>query len=196
MEMLEAMKQRRSIRKYLPDRVEKEKLEKILEAGLYAPNPGGRQGTRIILLDDPALIERIGIVNADCENRNWDFGVSSEQPSIIDDKTIKSGFYGCSALGIVCIQRERKTQVNQIGAAFVCAENMVLAAYDLGVSSCIVGRAEDTFSKEETRGLQDLWGLDAAYMPIVFVCLGYISGPYPAVKRRADGRAIFISDRD
>ncbi|MEG2702271.1 MAG: nitroreductase family protein, partial [Clostridia bacterium] len=132
MELLEMMKRRRSIRKYLPVRIEKDKLDQILEAGLYAPNPGGRQGVRIIMLDHPALIERIGIINADCENRNWDFGVSAEQPSIIDDKTIKSGFYGCQALGVVCIQRERKTQVNQIGSAFVCAQNMVLEAYELG----------------------------------------------------------------
>ncbi|MEG2206963.1 MAG: nitroreductase family protein [Clostridia bacterium] len=192
MELLEMMKRRRSIRKYLPVRIEKDKLDQILEAGLYAPNPGGRQGVRIIMLDHPALIERIGIINADCENRNWDFGVSAEQPSIIDDKTIKSGFYGCQALGVVCIQRERKTQVNQIGSAFVCAQNMVLEAYELGVSSCIVGRAEATFANESMQELWRQWGQDEAYMPIVFVCLGYISGEYPPIKQRIVGRATYI----
>ncbi|MEG2605262.1 MAG: nitroreductase family protein [Clostridia bacterium] len=54
MELLEMMKRRRSIRKYLPVRIEKDKLDQILEAGLYAPNPGGRQGVRIIMLDHPA----------------------------------------------------------------------------------------------------------------------------------------------
>ncbi len=44
MELLKMMKTRRFIRKYRTDRVETEKLEKILEAGLFAPNPGGRQG--------------------------------------------------------------------------------------------------------------------------------------------------------
>ncbi|MEG0741884.1 MAG: nitroreductase family protein [Clostridia bacterium] len=192
MELLEMMKRRRSIRKYLPVRIEKDKLDQILEAGLYAPNPGGRQGVRIIMLDHPALIERIGIINADCENRNWDFGVSAEQPSIIDDKTIKSGFYGCQALGVVCIQRERKTQVNQIGSAFVCAQNMVLEAYELGVSSCIVGRGEATFANESMQELWRQWGQDEAYMPIVFVCLGYISGEYPPIKQRIVGRATYI----
>ena len=41
MEMLEKMKMRRSIRKYRKVPVEREKLEMIMEAGLYAPNPGG-----------------------------------------------------------------------------------------------------------------------------------------------------------
>lgn len=196
MEMLEKMKMRRSIRKYRKVPVEREKLEMIMEAGSYAPNPGGRQGTKIIMLDDPALIEKIGIVNANCENRNWGGrGVSPEQPSIIDDLSIKSGFYGCTALGIVCVERERAAAVNCIGGAFTVAENMVLEAYDLGVSSCIVGRAEATFSQPGMQELLDQWGLDPEYMPLVFVCLGYLDGNYPKIKPRKEGRLIFVGKK-
>ena len=194
MQLIDIIRQRRSIRKYQDRKVEREKLDTIVEAGLFAPNPGGRQGTKILLLDDREIIEQIGIVNANCENRNWDAGVSAEQPSIIDDKSIRSGFYGCPALAMVCIQRARKDQVNQIGSAFVCAENMVLEAYDLGVSSVIVGRAEATFANPEMQALLDKWGLDPAYMPIVFVCLGYINGAYPRIKPRSEGRAMYIGE--
>lgn len=193
MELLKMIRTRRSIRKYTDQPVEREKLEAIMEAGLYAPNPGGRQGTKIIMLEDAALIDRIGVVNADCENRNWNAGVSAEQPSIIDDLSIKSGFYRCRALAMVCIKRASKRAVNAIGSAFVCAENMVLEACALGVSSVIVGRAEATFSKPGMQELLDQWGLDPEYMPIVFVCLGYIDGPYPPVKARHEGRAIFVA---
>ena len=93
---------------------------------------------------------------------------------------------------MVCIQRARKDQVNQIGSAFCCAQNMVLEAYDLGISSVIVGRAEATFAQPGMQELLDQWGLDPAYMPIVFVCLGYIDGPYPAVKARNEGRSIYV----
>lgn len=192
MEIMDIIRNRRSIRKYLRKPVEKEKLDRIAEAGLFAPNPGGRQGTRIILLDDAELIDRIGVVNADCENRNWDAGVSADQPSIIDDKSIRSGFYGCPALAMVCIRRARKDQVNPIGAAFACAQNMTLEAYALGVSSVIVGRAEATFAQPGMREYLDRWGLDPAYMPIVFVCLGYIDGEYPGVKARNEGRYLYI----
>lgn len=195
MELLELMKTRRSIRKYLDKGVESEKLDKILEAGIYAPNPGGRQGTKIVMLDDPALIERIGIVNADCENRDWGgMGVSSEQPSIIDDLSIKSGFYGCTALGIVCVAEGMKTKVNGIGSAFACAQNMVLEAFDLGIASCIVGRAEPTFSHPAIRPLLKEWGLGDDFAPMVFVCLGYIDGTYPGIKARNEGRAVRITE--
>ncbi len=191
MEFMDIIRNRRSIRKYTDRKIEREKLEAIAEAGLFAPNPGGRQGTKILLLDHADTIEKIGIVNANCENRNWDTGVSKEQPSIIDDQRIKSGFYGCRALAMVCIQRARKDQVNQIGAAFCCAQNMVLEAYHLGVSSVIVGRAEATFAQPGMQELLDRWGLDPEYMPIVFVCLGYIDGEYPKIKARNEGRTIF-----
>jgi len=195
MELLEMMKHRRSIRKYLDQNVEREKLEKIAQAGIFAPSPGGRQGTKIIMLEDSALIEKIGIVNANCENRNWGGdGVSAEQPSIIDDLSIKSGFYGCPALGIVCVPKRMATKVNGIGSAFVSAENMVMEAYELGVSSCIVGRAEATFSDPEMAELLAQWALDEEYTPMVFVCLGYINGVYPKVKARKEDRILWVSE--
>ena len=193
MTLLDQIRQRRSIRKYQAKPIEQEKLEQIAEAGIYAPNPGGRQSAKVLLLTDPALIEKIGIVNANCENRNWGgSNVSADQPSIIDDLSIKSGFYGCQALGIVCIPKANKSAVNAIGGGFVCAENMVLEAYDLGVSSCIVGRAEATFSDPEMAKLLEKWELDPEYTPIVFVCLGYIDGEYPKIKPRKEGRIQFV----
>ncbi len=38
MDLLELMKSRRTIRKYQEKQISKEDLEKIIEAGLYAPN--------------------------------------------------------------------------------------------------------------------------------------------------------------
>lgn len=193
MDMLDMMKQRRSIRKYTEEPVTWDQLEMIAEAGIYAPNPGGRQSTKVIMLNDRELIDRIGVVNADCENRNWGGkSVSAEQPSIIDDLSIRSGFYGCPALGVVCVPKGMRSYVNGIGAAFVTAQNMVMEAYSLGVSSCIVGRAEATFANPDMKALLDQWGLDEEFTPMVFVCLGYIDGDYPAIKPRSEGRIMLI----
>ena len=140
------------------------------------------------------MIEKIGIINADAENRDWGgSAVSADQPSIIDDLSIRSGFYGCQALAVVCTTKTMAQKVNGIGSAFVCAENMVLEAYDLGVSSCIVGRAADTFAHPEIAAELAKWNLGEEYVPIVFVCLGYIRGDYPKIKPRTEGRAVYIS---
>ena len=42
-EVIKAMQERRSIRKFKPDMPKKEDLEQIIEAGLYAANGKGEQ---------------------------------------------------------------------------------------------------------------------------------------------------------
>ena len=44
-EIIKAMEERRSIRKFKPDMPTKEDLEQIIEAGLYAANGMGKQAT-------------------------------------------------------------------------------------------------------------------------------------------------------
>src|SRR5574344_321458 len=104
-DLLSLIKERRSIRKYQDKQISIEKLEKILEAGLYAPNAGGGQRSKIVAIRNKELVEKIGKLNAAQFNRANLAGsyVSSEQPSIIDDPSIKSGFYGaptvCAVFG-------------------------------------------------------------------------------------------------
>jgi hypothetical protein len=47
-ETIKAIKERRSIRKFKPDMPERESLEQILEAGLYAANGMGKQAAPCI----------------------------------------------------------------------------------------------------------------------------------------------------
>ena len=94
MEFFDLLKIRRSIRKYQNRQIEREDLEKIIEAGLYAPNAGGGQRTIIVAIHNKELCETIGKCNAAKFDRSKLAGsyVSKEQPSLIDDPAIKSGF--------------------------------------------------------------------------------------------------------
>ncbi len=47
--VLQAMKERRSCRRFKPDPVPKEQLDRILEAGLYAASGRGMQATVLVL---------------------------------------------------------------------------------------------------------------------------------------------------
>ena len=195
MELLDQIKQRRTIRKYTDQKVEREKLEKIVEAGLNAPNAGGGQGVTFIILEDAQLIHEIGVVNANVENRNWGGrGVSDAQPSIIDDLSIKSGFYGCQALAIACISKQYAGAVNMIGTAFCGLENMVMEAHELGIGTCIVGRAQDTFAQPGMQDYLDKWGLPEDKTPIMFLCMGYLDGDYPPYKPRKEDRVIYVNE--
>lgn len=63
MDILELMKKRRSIRKYQAKQVPRDIVDKIVEAGLYAPNAGGGQRSMIVTLHNACLTEKLGRLN-------------------------------------------------------------------------------------------------------------------------------------
>jgi nitroreductase len=191
MELLELMQNRRSIRRYQKKQIPKDALEKILAAGAAAPNAGGGQRTVIVGIQDTALSEQLGRVNVGSMDRSRLIGsyVSADQPSIIDDPTIKSGFYGAPT---VCVVFAPVNFLYSIPDSFCCAENMVLMASELGISSCIVARGEDTFATEFGKELMAKWNIPQGYTARCFVLLGYNEGDYPAQKPRKPGRTMIV----
>lgn len=189
--LLDVMKHRRSIRKYSDEQVPRTLLDQILEAGIAAPNAGGGQRSMVVALRDRELTERVGRLNASCMNRARLAGgyVSKEQPSLIDDPTIKSGFYGVPTVVAVFAQRNFLYSVPD---AFCVAENMVVMAASLGVDSCIVARGEETFDNPDGEALLKAWGVPDTMIARCFVLLGYCRGDYPKEKPRRDGRLLVI----
>ena len=191
MDMLELIKKRRSIRKYQDKQIEKEDLEKIIEAGLYAPNAGGGQRARIVAVQDRELVGKLGKLNLAHFDRTRLVGgyVSSEQPSVIDNPNIKNGFYGAPT---VCIIFGPKGFLYSIPDAFCCAENMVLEAANLGIASCIIARGEETFDNAFGRSLIQEWGVPDTDIARCFVTFGYCDGDYPKGKPRKGNRVLMV----
>lgn len=187
MDILELIKYRRSIRKYTDKQISKEDLEKIIQAGLYAPNAGGGQRTIIVGIHNKEICEKTGILNLSKFDRTKLVGsyVSKEQPSNIDDPTIKSGFYGAPTVCVIFGQRDFLYSVPD---SFCCAENMVLEATSLGISSCIIARGEETFENEIGKEFLKEWNIPENYIARCFVLLGYCNGEYPAPKPRKENR--------
>lgn len=191
MDILELMKKRRSIRKYQDKQIDREDLEKIIEAGLYAPNAGGGQRARIVAVQNKELVRKNGRLNLARFDRSRLAGgyVSSEQPSNIDDPTIKNGFYEAPT---VCVIFGAKNFLYSVPDAFCCAENMVLEAANLGIASCIIARGEETFDNEVGMGLLNKWGIPDTDIARCFVILGYCDGEYPQIKSRKENRFLVI----
>ncbi len=191
MSLLDLIQYRRSIRKYEDRQIGKTDLEKVLRAGLFAPSAGGGQRSMIVAVHNPDLAEKLGRLNVACMDRSRLAGshVSAEQPSIIDDPTIRSGFYGAPT---VCVIFAMKNFLYSIPDAFCCAENMVLEATELGLASCIVARGEATFAGPEGQEYLRKWNIPENYEPRCFVLLGYCRGDYPAEKPRKPGRSMIV----
>ena len=60
MELSDAIRGRRSVRRFTDMPVAKEMIEKILEVVDYCPNAGNRNSTRIVVITDRAVMDYIG----------------------------------------------------------------------------------------------------------------------------------------
>lgn len=189
--LMDLIKERHSIRKYTGEQIDREDLEKILEAGSFAPNAGGGQRSVMVAVHNKELTRKIGIMNMSRFTREGLAGsyVSKEQPSVIDDPTQKDGFYGApTVIAIFC----QSNFVFQVADAFCMAENMILQATELGIASCIISRGEDTFRNEEGQALLKAWNVPDNYSCQCFVILGYIDGEQPHRKPRRPGRVRIV----
>lgn len=190
-EMINMMIKRRTIRKYKPEQIAQEELNAILEAGLHAPNAGGNQSAIIVACQNVELNEELGKISRQVESLGKvRLGrVSAEQPSILDDENIKSGFYGAPT---VITLFALKDQYNLSGDCFMAAENIVLAAQSLGIGSCVVCRAGITFATERGMEIQREWGISDEYKARIHVALGYPDGNIPSYKPRKKGRVLHV----
>lgn len=189
--LIDLIKYRRSVRKYTDKQISRSDLELILEAGIYAPNAGGGQRSMIVGIRNKDLTTRLGIMNLAKFDRSNLIGsyVSKEQPSVIDDPNMKNGFYGAPAVAVIFGQNNFMFREAD---AFCCAENMVLQATELGISSCIISRGEETFANDEGKAILKEWEIPENYSAICFVILGYIDGEQPKTKPRKANRVKII----
>ena len=185
--LMDIIKKRHSIRKYTNKQISRNDLETILEAGNYAPNAGGGQRSIIVAVHNAELSKKLGMMNMSAFDRSRLVGnhVSKEQPSVIDDPKIKNGFYDEPT--VICIFGQNNFLFRDADA-FCIAENIVLQATELDISSCIVSRGAETFANNFGKQLLKEWEIPENYGCICFVVLGYIDGEIPHTKPRRKDR--------
>lgn len=164
-EVLNCLKERRSVRKYKKEQIKERELEQILEAGTYAPTGMGAQSPIIVVVQDAPTIEKLSKMNAAV------MGVSSDP------------FYGAPTVIIVLADKSRSTYIED---GSLVMGNLMNAAYAVGVDSCWIHRAREVFDTEEGRALLAQWGIEGDYAGIGHCILGYRDGELPKAKPRKD----------
>lgn len=61
--LIDIIKARHSIRKYTGEQIRRDDLEKILEAGNFAPNAGGGQRSMMVAIHNKELAAYVGKLN-------------------------------------------------------------------------------------------------------------------------------------
>ena len=152
-EVIKNIEERRSIRKYEDKMIPKEIIEKILEAGTYAPSGMGRQSSIIIAITNKEVRDRLSKLNAQI------MGVESDP------------FYGAPIVLVVLGKKDIPTYIYD---GSLVMENLMLSANSLGIGSCWIHRAKEEFETEEGKEILKSLGINPdEYEGIGHCILGY-----------------------
>ncbi len=172
-EIIKAMEERRSIRKFKPEMPAKRELEQIIEAGLYAANGMGKQAVITVAITDKKVRDQLSADN--CKIGGWKEGVDP--------------FYGAPAILVVLADKNCPTRVYD---GSLVMGNMMLAAHSLGLGSIWIHRAKEEFETEKwQRFLSDI-GVAGEWEGIGHCAVGYIDGEMPEAAKRKDGRVFWV----
>ena len=168
--MHEILKNRRSVRKYTQQQVSDAHLDAILEAGLYAPSGMNTQNTIMVAVRDKETRDQLSRMNAAVMG------------------TENDPFYGAPCVIVVLAEPERYTWLED--GALVMG-NLMNAAYELGLGSCWIHRAQQMFASDEGKALLRKWGLREDLKGVGNCILGYPE-EVPEARPRRDGRIVKI----
>lgn len=192
--ILEIILRRRTIRRFDSRQLPEEVLDQILQAGLYAPSAGGRQGVLFAVSQDREINLKLGRIkraNSHPQMATAEHFVSKEQPSIADDPSITDAFYGAPT--VITLFAPKNFLFAPEDCA-VAAENMILAAEALGVGSCYIGQGWPAFADPFGQEILRKWGIPGDDYAVMQLLLGYPrpGDPHPTAKPRKPGRVLRV----
>ena len=166
-EVLKALRERRSIRRYRPEQIGDEALQAVLEAGTWAPTAKGQQDPWIVAVQRPEPVERIDRLNGEI----WGH---------------PAPFYGAPTI-ILVFGSDPAVWPNSVPDGSLVLGNMMLAAHAVGLGSCWINREREMFATPAGRELMRELGLPDGLIGIGALALGYPASFPPSVKPRKEG---------
>jgi len=168
-DLMDSIKERRSIRKYEQRPVPETELRQVLEAIRWAPSWANTQCWEVLVVQDPEMKEKLqGTVPP---KGNPAYGAVGQAPVVLVmcAKTKVSGYYKGAAsthLG--------DWMMYDLGLA---TQNLCLTAHHLGLGTVIMGVFDHA-------GARDLLKVPQGFEPVTLIPLGYPAKVGGAPKRR------------
>ncbi|MCD8200502.1 MAG: nitroreductase family protein [Clostridia bacterium] len=165
MDVIETLKSRRSIRAFTDQPLTDEQVKTIAEVGTYAASGMGKQPAKILAITNKELIAQLSKINAGVMGMNLD------------------PFHNAPAVFVVLSDKSLPTYLYD--GTLVMA-NMMHAANALGLGSCWVHRAKETYESAEGKEILKKYGIEGNYEGIGNLIVGYPAEEKEAAPRKAD----------
>ncbi len=165
--VLEAIRTRRSIRKYKKEQITDVELNQVLEAGTFAPTGNNRQDPVIVAVQNSDTIAKLVKMNAAI------MGVDSNP------------YYGAPTIVLVFVPVPELNR-NAVQDGSLVLGTMMLAAHSLGLASCWINREMEMFATSEGKQMMTEFGIPKGYMGVGALSLGYPAIPNPKALPRKE----------
>ncbi len=167
MDFAKLIKIRQSVRRYSDKAVEKEKIEKCLEAARLAPSASNSQPWKYIVVDEEELKNKVAEATF--------------------DKVVKFNKFAVQAPVIIVIVIEKPKIITQIGGEIkrrefplidigISAEHFCLQAAELGLGTCMIGWFDQ-------KRIKDLLNIPKKKTLGLLITLGYAPDDYVLRKK-------------
>ena len=163
-EMLRGLISRRSNRAFKPEQITDEELQKVLEAGMYAPTAKNGQSPIIIAVQKPEEVAAVNALNAKFTPQT-------------------APYYGAPTILLVLVPRG--FPLGDVDGAAVLT-NLCNGAHAVGLASCWINRPQFMFETNEGREMLKRWGVEGEWRGVGSVALGYAAAPDPEARPRKE----------
>lgn len=178
MDFSKLIKIRQSVRRYSDKAVEKEKIEKCLEAARLAPSASNSQPWKYIVVDEEELKNKVAEATF--------------------DKVVKFNKFALQAPVIIVVVLEKPKLVTQMGIEIkkrewplidigISTEHFCLQAAELGLGTCMIG----WFNQKR---IQELLNIPKKKTLGLLITLGYAPDDYPLRKKIRKANSEVISN--
>lgn len=176
-QVIETIMARRSVRKYLPQPVNRDTMQVILNCGINAPNGQNKQSWAIRVVDNPEFINGLTEV------------YKKANPKVADDPNFRNMFR--NAPTVVFIANDTAYDFSQVDCGLL-GENMILSAWSMGIGSCCLG-GPIRFMKTDPGAAEYLKRLNIpeGYDLLCCIAFGY-PDESPAARPRDASKVMFV----
>jgi FMN reductase [NAD(P)H] len=162
MDISEVILKRKSIRAYIDKAVSKNDLDKIVEAGRWAPNAGPFQ---ISVISNPALLKKIN-------DRTHNLMLNSEN-EFLKQRASLPGYQPLYGAPVVILLSGPDKTPFPVHNTVLAAENILLEATGLGLGSCFLISATSALHGEKNRDIAKEAGIPNNYSVQCAVAIGH-----------------------
>jgi len=176
MNVFEAILGMRSVRDYTSEQVDAKKVPSLIEAAAMAPTATNREACAFTIIQDVALLQQLSDLTKLLFSKHPQHHHSSELDHFI--KPEFNIFYGATTLIIICVNKDKPRAVAD---CWLAAENVMLAAFAMGLGSCV---AESALLALNDKQQKINFGIADEFEAIVPIVVGYANAHTVPTRRK------------